>query len=130
MAFTGTPTVKRVSDRIWRITGVSLDADASGTIGLIAPDGPDPDIILGGNETGCPTWQPYRSVGDLGGDGIVSLQDAIEVTMGVTTDVGAAVPISVVKSGTTTADFLITMHNDNAALGQASGVLEIYIKYH
>ncbi len=127
MAFTGVATVKRISDRMWRITGVSLAADASGTIGLIAPVGPDPDIILGGDATACPTWQPYRSNG-LGG--IVSLQDSIQVDINVVTDVGAAVPLSVVKSGTTTEDFLITIHNDNAALGQDSGGLEIYVEYH
>lgn len=115
MAFTGAAVVKKISDRLFRITGVSLAADASGTIGFsdktVAPE----------VELEAPTWDPY---------GEVTLQDAVQVKMNPVTDVSAAVPISVVKTGTTHADFVITLHNDNAGGGAASADLEIYVEFH
>lgn len=120
MAFTGAAVVKKVSDRLFRITGVSLAGDASGTIGFSDKDAAANVSIE------APTWQPYEVVG--GSD--VSLQDAVKVTINVVTDVGAAVPVSVTKAGTDHGDFSITLHNDNAGGGQVSGELEIYVEYH
>lgn len=118
MAFTGTATVKKVSDKMYRITGLSLAGDASGTIGFsdktVAPE----------VEIEAPTWQPYKIAGGVS----VSLADAIKVSMNVVTDVTSAVPISVVKTGTTHADFVMTFHNDSAAT--VSAELEIYVQFH
>lgn len=113
MAFTGAPVIQKVTDKCWRITGVSLAGDASGTIGFSDKTVPAEASIK------APTWQHYEL------DGVVSLIDQVIVLINPTTDVTAAVPISVVKTGTTHLDFAITLHNDTAAT--ASGVLEIYV---
>ncbi len=124
MAFTGTPVVKRVSDSLYRITGVSLagsdDEDpVSGTIGLNlnpnAPAGP------GEIDLWAPTWQPYEDV---------TLQDAVSVQINA---VEGHEPflVSVVKAGSTHADFLITLANVSGIdEGEATPELEIYVRYH
>lgn len=117
MAFTGTPTVTKVSDKLFCVTGVSLAGDASGVIGFsdksVAPEA----------ELEAPDWQPKQGPqGDL-----LSLAECIECRITIVTDVTSAVPISVVKAGTTHADFSITLHNDSAAT--ASAGLEIWIEY-
>lgn len=115
MAFTGVAVVQTVTNRAIRITGLSLAGDASGTIGFA-----DKTVAAEVSMGLLPDWQPYEN------DGLVSLQDRIKVDMNVVTDVTAAVPISVVKAGTTHLDFSITLHNDSAAT--ASAELEIYIQ--
>lgn len=114
MAFTGTPTLKKITDKLFRITGVSLAGDASGTIKF------DDATVAGEVELSAPNWDAYKVEGIS-----VSLQDAVKVDVGITTDVTTPVPVSVVKSGTTHLDFAITLHNDTAAT--ASGDLEIYV---
>jgi hypothetical protein len=120
MAFTGAAVVKQVSDKLFRITGLSLAADASGTIGFS-----DKTVAA---EVGlvAPEWKAYKNAKAQA----VSLQDAVQVRFVPVTDVSAAVPVSVVKSGTDHGDFVITMHNDNAGGGAASAELEIYIEFH
>jgi hypothetical protein len=119
MAFTGTATVKKISDRAFRITGLSLATQtAAGTIGL---EGNTGDVDL--NAAGM--WGAYVAAGAQGGD--VSLADAIDVKINL---VGAAVvapAVKVAKSGTTPADFLITLTNNGAADTTA---LEIYVYFH
>lgn len=115
MAFTGAAVVKQISDRLFRITGVSLAADASGTIGF------SDKTIAAEVSLVAPSWDPY---------GDVTLQDAVQVKVNPVTDVSAAVPISVVKTGVDHGDFVITMHNDNAGGGQDSAGLEIYVEFH
>lgn len=124
MAFTGTPVLKKVTDTLFRLTGVSLAADASGTIGF-SESGASPEV-----ELVAPDWKPYQL--DQPGQaaaGVVSLQDAVMVWLNPVTDVTAGVPISIVKTGTAHDDFAITIHNDNASEGQVSGGLEIYIAF-
>ncbi len=116
MAFTGAPVVQDISNNIVRITGVSLAGDASGTVGF-ADKTVAPEVSIGLQ----PDWQPTEF------KGAVSLIDKIKVSMNVVTDVTAAVPVSVVKAGTTHLDFLITFHNDSAAT--VSAELEIYIEF-
>jgi hypothetical protein len=117
MAFTGTPVVTKVSDKCWRITGVTLAGDASGTIGFSDKTSLAECSIVG------PNWQPYAlSDGD-----VVGLQDAFKVTVGFSTDVTTPVPISVVKTGTTHLLFAATLHNDTAATVSPS--LEIYVEW-
>lgn len=118
MAFTGTPVIAKVSDKLFRITGVTLAGNASGTIGFS-----DKDVAA---EVGllAPEWKPYHN----GENALVSLQDAVEVRVGISTDVTAPVPISVVKTGTKHGDFVATVHNDTAAT--VSGSLEFYVEFH
>lgn len=115
MAWTGAATVEKINDRVVRISGtLSLAGDASGTIGFAGETVPaDVELPV------LPDWQPRANA---------SLADLIEARMNVVTDVTAAVPISIVKSGTTQDDFKLTFHNDSAAT--ASAVLEIYIEIH
>lgn len=120
MAWTGSATVTQISDNKVRITGLSLAADASGTIGFA-----DKTVAADVSIPKLPNWQPYKANGVS-----VTLQDAVSVEIVPVTDVSAAVPISVVKSGTTHADFAITFHNDNAGGGQVSAGLEIYVSFH
>lgn len=115
MAFTGAAVIKKVADGLLRITGLSLAAGAAGTIGLHGGAG---EVDLPQDPT--QDWGPY---------GDVTLQDAVQVSMVPVTDVANfAIPIRVVKTGTTLADFLITLTNDEAAV--ASADLEIYVRYH
>ncbi len=112
MAFTGSATVKKVSDRIYRITGLSLAGAASGTISLSGGTG---DVKL--PET--PTWNKYDEVG---------LDDSIDVTSQPVTGVATRVPVTTVKTGDGPTDWLCTMTNGTG--GTASGNLEIYLKFH
>lgn len=122
MAFTGTPTVKKISDRCFLVTSadLALAADASGTIGF------SDKTVAAEVSLVAPSWQPYT----IDDDPAVTLIEAIQVLVNVKTDVTAPVPISVAKAGTTHADFVITLHNDLAGGGATSGILEIYIYYH
>jgi hypothetical protein len=115
MAFTGVAVVQDVNNRCVRITGVSLAAAATGTIGF-SDKTVASDVSMGL----LPDWQPTEY------NGLVSLQDRIRVTINIVTDVTVAVPISVVKAGTTHLDFEISLHNDSAA--DAGADMEIYIE--
>lgn len=118
MAFTGTATIKQISDQIVRITGLSLAAGDSGTIGLAGHTGSVPDVVL--PDAFNPTPYGY-------GSATVSLQDCIDVTAQPAELLGSAVPIAVIKTGSTAADFRVTLGNDFEG---ASPEVEIYVKYH
>ncbi len=118
MAFTGTATIKQISDRLFRITGLSLAAATAGTIGF-SDKTSAADVSLP-----APTWHPYKNAEGAA----VSLIEAVWMTVNPVTDVTAPVPISIVKTGTTHLDFVATLHNDTA--GDASGGLEIYVEFH
>lgn len=113
MAFTGTPTVTKISDNLFRITGVSLAGDASGTIGLSQDATPSEVALV------APGWGPR---GDL------DLTELVEIRISLATDVTSAVPISIAKAGGTPQTFQATLHNDSAAT--ASAELEIWVEYH
>ncbi len=111
MAFTGTPgTVERITERLYRVTGLGLAGAASGTIGLTGGTG---EVTLPGTDD----WTDM---------GAATLIDAVQVTMNPVTSVTTLVPIMVVKTGTTNNTFLITFTNTTAAT--ASATLEIYIE--
>ena len=114
MAFTGTATIEKVSDRMVRVTGLSLAGAAAGVIGLA---GSGAEIELPADPTDG--WKPY---------GNVSLIAAISTLINIVEDVTTPVPISIVKTGSTNDTFAMTFHNDTAAT--ASGGLEIYIEFH
>lgn len=120
MAFTGTPVFQMISDRVVRLTGVSLASGAAGIVGL------NGSTVVGAVQT--PNQfkpEPYRyGVANPN----VSLPESIRVTINPVTDVSNfAIPIRVVKTGTTTAGFAITFTNDEAAV--TSPELEIYIEF-
>lgn len=118
MAFTGVAVIQQISDKKFRITGLSLAGDASGTIGLAGKTVPA-EVSLE-----APEWGNYvNAKGDK-----VTLVAAVECRLNVTTDVTTPVPISVAKTGAGVDDFAITLHNDTAAT--ASGTLEIYVEFH
>lgn len=107
MAFTGVPVVKRVSDSLVRVTGISLDAGAVGTISLFDGAGeiklpPDFKPTVYGNQGGAAS-----------GSNLVTLQDSIEITH------LNAVPINVVKTGTLKTDWLATFTNLNTLVTNA-----------
>lgn len=120
MAFTGTAVVKQISDRIVRITGLSLATGAAGTIGLFGATGSAPGVRL--PETFKPLHYEYA-----GSD--VPFQDSIEATAAPgATGTATAIPVAVVKTGTTDADFRITFTNTHATTTTPN--LEIYVKFH
>lgn len=121
MAFTGTPATQRLGNNKFRIAGgITLAGDASGTIGF------SDKTVAAEVSLAAPDWQPY-SVGGSGATSEVTLIEAIEVSITIGTDVTTPVPISVTKTGTTHADFVITLHNDTAAT--VSGELEIFVTF-
>src|SRR5262249_35593244 len=103
MAFTGTAVPKQISDSIVRVTGLSLGGGpVSGTIGLHEQTGVAPDVIL---PIGFqPRTYLYANV-----PGLVSLQDSIKVDVIPAGPVVNSLQVDVVKSGTTPADFRITV---------------------
>ena len=119
MAFTGTPTIQKISDRKFRITGVSLGIAATGTVGLAANAGAEVKLQ-------APDWDRYVEPGLQGGQ--VELDASVQVDVvyvdaaGTTTE-----PVTVTKTGDGPTDFLATLTNRDAA---ASGALEIYVSYH
>jgi hypothetical protein len=120
MAFTGTPVVKQISDRLVRITGLSLTTGAAGTIGLHGATGSTPGVEL-------PATFKTAHYAFLGAN--VPFQDAIEVTAApAATGVATAVPIAIVKSGTTIGDFRATITNTHATL--ATPNMEIMVRFH
>lgn len=118
MAFTGTATIKQISDRIVRITGLSLAGSASGTIGLHGATGSAPDVKLPA------AFQP--STYAYGG-AEVTLADAVEFEYLPTNTVASFIAFDVNKTGTTAADFRVTVHNSS---GSATPNLEMYVKFH
>lgn len=113
MAFTGTAVVELVNDRFVRITGLSLAAGASGSIGLTGKS-PAAEVTLPAgfqiDDTG-----PSASIGDQ-----------LVVHMVPVTAVATAVPIQVAKGGTKHQNFSITLTNNT--VGTASPQLEIYVE--
>ena len=120
MAFTGTPIVKQISDRLVRITGLSLASNnVAGTIGLFGST----------NTPGVELPESFKTLhyAFLGSN--VPFQDAIEVTaQAAATGVATAVPLAIVKTGTTVADFLATITNTHAS--QSTPNLEIMVRFH
>lgn len=118
MAFTGTPAVQVLGNNKARIAGgITLAGDASGTIGF------SDKTVAAEVSLPFPDWQPYSVPGTSGAAQTVTLAEGIEVSIMLATDVTSAVPISVTMSGTTHADFVITLHNDSAATVSAELVI-------
>jgi hypothetical protein len=117
MAFIGTPVLELVTPNLVRITGVSLAANASGTIGFADASGsPLPEVVL-----------PRGFRVPSGQGHLVALTDGIRVTV---TPVSAGpftnLPPSIVKAGTTPEDFTIGI--TNTKVDETTQTLEIYIE--
>jgi hypothetical protein len=110
MAFTGVAVTEKISDGLYRITGLSLGIGAAGTISMSPGAG---EVKITDKE-----WQPLSSV---------NLADAVQVAIGAAGVVTVAPAVYVVKTGSTQADFLATLTNGGAAL---SGALELYVRFH
>lgn len=113
MAFTGVPVVKKIGDKLYRVTGVSLAAAAAGTISVPGQGG---EVILEGA-----LWGKYA--GEY--EAVIDLAESIQVLINFTGDAApaTAIPLRVGK----TADGNITITNDS---GDATTDLEIYVRYH
>lgn len=120
MAFTGVAVVKQVTDKEIRITGLSLAAGATGTIGLAENSGAPGVKLPAGFKP-----RPYHN----GEAVLVTLQDSVDVqAKPVAAGVATITPVSVGKAGTTELDFLATLTNNDGAA--ATPGLEIYIRFH
>lgn len=120
MAFTGTAVVTQISDRMVVITGLSLVAGAAGTLGLFGATGGTPGVTLPA------AFQP-RGYAYLGNP--IPLASSIEVTaQPAAVGVATAIPVAVVKTGTTVADFRTTVTNTHGSL--ATPDLEIVVRFH
>lgn len=113
MAFTGTATVKQISDSKVRITGLSLGIGASGTIGLFG------DATAGVNLPDAFNPKVY----DFNGSD-VALADSLQCYVVADGAVTVAPAVHIAKAGT---PFQITLTNGGAA---ASGSIEIWVIYH
>lgn len=121
MAFTGAATIKMVSDRMVRITGLSLASEGvTGTIGLHEKTVPA-DVTLPA------AFQP-RKYEDAATP--VALQDSISVRINYVNSGATLQAIQQVKTGTTPEDFVATLTNNAAVEGGDSGELEIYVEFH
>lgn len=118
MAFGGTIVITQIADNIVRISGATLAATTSGTIGLFGATGSAPDIRL--PESFEPKPYTYSD------NAALALSDMIEITANAPGASGQTM-IGVVKTGTTVADWRTTVLN---TFGSASGVIEFYVKYH
>ncbi len=114
MAFTGTPTVTSLGKNTVRITGISLAAAASGTIGLTG----------GGAGVSLPANFPSAVDAALSAAGL-TMADGVDVRYNRSSSGGTqASHLTVAKQAT---PFLITLTNPDGA--NASGSLEIYVQY-
>ena len=120
MAFTGTATVKQTTDRMVRITGLSLAAGAAGTIGLTGATGSTPGVTLPAS---------FKTLHFVYNGVTVTFQDCIDLIVNcAATGVATAIPIAIVKSGTSLADFRITVTNTHGSL--ATPALELVVRLH
>jgi hypothetical protein len=101
MSFTGDPVVEKVAEDLFRITGVRLDPNQTGTIGLVDKTVPS-EITLNSKE-----WGRYRN----GEVDLIGLTSSVEVRILPTTDVGVAVPLVVTKVGNSPKNFEISIEN-------------------
>lgn len=117
MSFTGTPIIQQITPHFVRITGIALESEDSGTIGLFGATGAAPDITLPEAFLAPPVTFDGTEV-PLAARIHVSF---VPVSAGPLTNL----PPSVAKTGTTVADFRTTLTNTNTSL--ASQSLEIYV---
>lgn len=117
MAFGGVAVVNQISDRVVRITGLTLAAAATGTIAL--SNGPASDVQL-------PATFTPQEVPSVAGDATVdTITDRTRVTIQQTAAAATGQPYHVQKNGVGQTTFQIAVTNDGAV---GSGALEIYVE--
>lgn len=109
MAFTGSAVFAEVSDRVVKITGLSLGNAAAGVLGLFGDAGAEVELPDGFQP------EPYRDI---------DLAEAVEVSFVHVTALAAAPAVQVVKAAS---PFRVTMTNGNAT---PTGALEIWLRFH
>lgn len=124
MAFTGTATVLKLSDSKFQITGLSLAASATGTIGF--------SVASGGSGAGevdldAPDIQPYKSEGLQGGVVSVPAGTNVQVQSADAAASSLGPQVSVTKAGTDKSDFLATITNRNSST--VTGALLITVTF-
>lgn len=117
MAFTGSATIVQVSDGLCRITGLSLAGGAAGTIGLHGKT-VAPDVRLPAG---------FKPEAYSTPEGAVALQDNVSCDVIKAAADTHGVSFTVAKTGTTDADFAITVTNDDGV--NASPALEMYVRF-
>lgn len=109
MAFTGVAVFAEVSDRVIRVTGLSLGNAAVGVLGLFGDAGAEIQLADG--------FQP-EDYGDI------DKAESVEVSFVTVDALAAAAAIQVEKAA---APFRVTMTNGNAT---PTGDLEIWLRFH
>lgn len=119
MAFTGVAVITQIADAIVHVTGVSLGAGATGTIGLHS-------TTIAQNVTLPAAFKPRQYTFN---NVDVSLVTAIDVTVKPTTTgaIVIAVPVHIAKAGATPLLWAASLVNPTAG---ATQTLEIYVKFH
>ncbi len=122
MAFGGVANIKKISDRKFRITGLLLDPQQTGTIGL--SQNATADVRLE-----APGWDRYDSSGLQGG--LVELDESIEFSVFPPLDS----VILTAKSGNGPTDFEMSFTNTLPIPGPEDppGIFsfdEIYVEFH
>lgn len=116
MAFTGVPVLKKVTETLFRLTGVTLQEGDIGTIGFTDKTVPA-NVSLS-----APNWEPYEL-----SNAIVGLQDSVHCSV-VMTDEGDNNIVYITKTGTTHANFEIALQTYGAGESRTEE-LEIWIEF-
>jgi hypothetical protein len=119
MSFTGTPIFEQLTPNLIRITELTLDSLASGTIGLHESTG-SPDVRLPASFK-APALSFDGDPVSLAARILISIEP-ISGAPGPLTNL----PPSREKTGTTPEDFLVTVTNTNTSL--PTQTLEIYVQ--
>lgn len=126
MAFAHAPTITLVADNLVRLW---LSDISENFFGLAEGDSGTISLFEGAGEVVLPAaFKPRVYHSENATD--VTLQDSIQVE--ITNEAGGVIlssPIRVVKTGTTPANFLITLTND-AVAEVGSAVFELYVRFH
>ena len=125
MPFIGTAVITPIKDNMVRVTGLSLgilgDGSGIGTIGLHGFTGTAPDVVLPATFKPVPYSYPTSPVTE------VTLQDSVRCEYSFVDNDEQVENLIVIKTGTTTQDFRITLRNTG---GSASSGLEFYVTFH
>lgn len=111
MAFTGAPVFQKVSDRVMRVTGLSLAAGAAGVFGLNGDAGAEIELPA-----------DYKPVAYAD----VDLAESVEVAVHKAATSAAALDLIVAKAPGP--PFRVTVTNDDGV--NATGALEFYFRFH
>jgi hypothetical protein len=121
MPFIGTPTITQITDRLVRISDISMAASSGATIGLFQSVN-SPDAVL--PEAFAPKSYTYAGV-ELALKDMVTVQGYFLSQLG-----GPSGPLAIQKIGNTPESFLIEIATPAYDDEEAEPGLEFYIRYH